>query len=1150
MKKWIFLSIFLTLSFTGWSQKLADLVHNEPYKFGEIQNIASGYFGDKFQENDSLPTYSLRTYSGPDGLVEFQKIDGEYAKYKRWEWYWRDRLMPDSTFPDLVSIYRNGGTNPNLREGPNQYSVLQWNNINQTQSTGGYNGMGRVTSIAFHPTNDNIFYVGAPVGGIWKTTNGGQTYVQLGDELPYVSVGNICVDHQNPDIIYISIGDHVGWWNYSLGVYKTTDGGQTWTQTGFSNKFEDGLAIYKMEMSPTNSQVLMVASSKGLFRTADGGTTWQKVRDGEHKDVKFKPGNGNVVYAAYCDWWTTSEVYKSTNAGVTFSKKTNLNSSNNSLILAVTPADPNVVAFLTRSDKAFYLSTNEGESFTFKSNVEETEVIYASPNDPTTFYCGYVNIYQSTNSGSDWNQITIWHGSNQYDEVHADQHFVTHSPVNKNVFFGNDGGVYKYNESSKDWTEYSNGLIITQFYRIAVAQSDPVIMIGGTQDNGGRKRRANGTWTATNGGDAMEVAIDPTNANVLYTTYTNGTLYRSLDGWTGDTYHNISNNIPGQPSGDWVMPYVIDPNDHNTLVAGYQDVFRSSDRGDNWEQLSTNLTGSADTKLQAIAVAKGNPGVLYASNGTRIYYTSNNGQNWASYNFTNSDRITSIAVHPQNPQEVYVTFAGYRTGKKVSVSYNGGQTWSNFSGTLPNVPANSLTFDEAGGNAMYVGTDFGVYYREYGGDDWDEYGAGLPNTNVTDLEIQKSTGMLRIATYGRGVWEIPLWSKAAVLKEPDPVPDNLMAGAHYVYYEGTWTELPDFSALKAVKVTKGGQAEGIDFSSIDYREDDFAIQFDCWVYAPEDGQYTFYCSSDDGSKLYLGDALLINHDGVHGQTEMNGTIGLKQGYHKLKVEYFQGYFGKGLNLDWEGPSFVRRNTSADIYTEDPQQEIPSTFSALSYSNMFGLHANPANTLMGWTEAGDSLAYLLNNNEEGFYKVSLSYASPNDNRMLDFNLDNDTLGQLNLSSSGGYGIQKDQVLGVFYLESGIHTLSIINQSNAFDSYSLKIEKTDCYGDADGSAFLDLCGKCVGGSTGADPCVITGVDLGKRNMEKVYPNPFTYELNIAHSWAETYDIYTIEGQWIASGKITNQNIKPEIQKGTYILKISNEEGKSESLMIWKN
>lgn len=1121
------ISIFLKLD----AQNFGERIHNKSLNFHQIQNEANTYFNEKYFPNAS-PTFSTKSYNGPEGLVEYQKIDGEYAKYKRWEWYWQNRIMPDSSFPNLQEIY--GVKNTTSTPLSSNFLALKWKNINQTNATGGYNGMGRTTAVVFHPTDQNTYYVGAPIGGIWKTTNGGNTYQALGDNLPYTSVGNIIIDPKNADILYISIGDHLGWWNFSLGIYKSTDGGKTWNPTVFTKSFNDQIAIYKLAISPTNSNIIMCAASDGLYRSGDAGVTWQKIRSGEHKDVKFHPINGDIIFTAFSDWWSTSEVYKSTDAGLSFTSKTNLNSLNNSIILAVSPIDPNIVCFLTRKDNAFYLSTDGGENFNFKSVVPETDVLYASSTSKTTFYCGGINIYNSVNNGVDWKQQTIWHGSGQYPEVHADQHFITHSPITNELYFCNDGGVYKYNENTKNWTERSNGLIITQFYRIALAQTNQTFMIGGTQDNGGRKRKTDGTWTATNGGDAMEVAIDPRNENVFYTSYTNGTLYRTRDAWVNDTYKNISNNIIGTPEGNWVTPFLLDHQNPNRIVAGYQDVYSSLDQGDTWKQLSFGITGSTDNKLECIEVSKRNSNHIYASYNQNLYITKNNGANWSTYTFTGFDKITSITTDYKNSNLIYCTFGGYKTGKKVMKSSDGGISWTNISGLLPNVPANALTIDSLGLNALYVGTDLGVYYQDDNSGEWSEYGSNLPNSNVTDLEIQKSSGTLRIATYGRGVWEIPLWSKATHLVETDPIPAKIIKGIRFIEYKGLWNNLPDFTNLKSIAKTHGGIQKTLDISTLPISNDSFAVKYSTFLYAPIDGVYTFYLTSSDGSVLKIGQDTLINHDGVHGIIEKTAFLGLKKGFHNFNLNYFQSINEKDLKLEWEGPDFSRKDISTDLWIEEYKQEIPSTFSTLSYQKMYGLHANNTNTLLSWVEKDDYISYVTQTNNASFYRVELNYASVLNNRIITLYTNNDSITTTILSSTNN-NTQETSVIGIVYLND-IDTLTLKSQTNNINLYSLNLIKSDCNGDENGQAILDSCNICTGGNTGKTKCVITDVEKDKTKEIMLYPNPTEGNFKIEGILNYSLTIKNLNGNTVFERKnINSSNIETNLQTGIYIIEI---------------
>jgi photosystem II stability/assembly factor-like uncharacterized protein/subtilisin-like proprotein convertase family protein len=737
----------------GWKQFL----YRENANFYEICAEVDRYFAQ-----------SPATVSKPDPDAEFNWEDegSEQNQYGAWKWFWSSRINANGTFPDIRSAgrLRNDAPGAPPVELRGNAQNCGWQLISQNTCTGGYNGMGRTSSIAFHPTNPNIYYVAGQNGGVWKTTDGGDTYAPVSEGLPYNAASNILVDYNNPDMLYLSNGDNSGWWAYTTGIYKSTDGGTNWEPTGLSWSLTQSVAVLKMDMNPQNPATLIVAASNGLWRTQNGGASWTKVRDGFYSDVRYRPGDSTTVYAALHDYWGFSQIYKSTNSGDTWTKISTYTFYHNWIRLTVTPADPNVLAAVCDHDgeREFYFSPDNGAGLAKRSDCPESDILMFSPANANTLYCGAVNAYRSDDQGASWTKISHWHGGQPEPEIHADQRNINWQPGTNHVFFCNDGGIYRYEETSQTWTERSNGLLITQFYRIAVSQTDEMFMIGGTQDNGGRKRVAPGEWESTNGGDAMEVAIDYTNPDILYSTYIYGQLYRSTDRWNGDVYR-ISDNLPGQTAnhdlnGEWVAPYQIDPNNPAVLVLGYAEVYRSTTRGNTWTQISANLTGSPDAKLDALAIAPSNSNVIYASNNDRLYKTTNLGGNWTSATVPGSAAITSITIHPQDPNTLYVTRGGYTNGIKVMRSTNGGSTWTNISGSLPNSPVNTLYLDVAadGSYTLFAGNDLGVWYRTSAMSDWASMNQNLPITIVSDLELQRASRKLRAGTYGRGIWEYDL----------------------------------------------------------------------------------------------------------------------------------------------------------------------------------------------------------------------------------------------------------------------------------------------------------------------------------------------------------------------------------------------------------
>jgi len=417
-----------------------------------------------------------------------------------------------------------------------------------------------------------------------------------------------------------------------------------------------------------------------------------------------------------------------------------------------------MVPFATTSTNKFYRSTDAGENWEFMSDVDEFGVVIQASNNPNRVYSGWLSIYESNNGGASWDKLSHWYSGTGVPAVHADQRKVFKNPLQPHlVYFCNDGGVYTYNMDTENFTDYSDGLIIMQYYKVASAQDNPFVIIGGTQDNGGRRRDANGQWRATNGGDAMEVALDPNDNEILYTTYIYGQMYRSMDGWGSDTYNCISCNIPGMEddaTGSWVTPYQLDPVDPQIIIAGYESIWLSSNRGDSWTSISQPLNFGTDMDVIEV-YHRDNDWVIYAASESKLYRGEYNGSSWAWVSVSDpvSQDILAIEVDSLDADNVYITYGGYIDGSRVYQSGNAGNNWNNISVNLPNVPITAIKQYKAADNAILVGTDVGIFITDDTFSGWEPYGTNLPSTLVTDIDFQYNIKKIRIATYGRGIFE-------------------------------------------------------------------------------------------------------------------------------------------------------------------------------------------------------------------------------------------------------------------------------------------------------------------------------------------------------------------------------------------------------------
>lgn len=723
-----------------------------------------------------------------------------YKPFKRWEWYWETRVDKNGNFPKSSITWDNWQeylkTHPEAGDG-NAYKTQagpNWSFKGPSTTPGGYHGLGRINCMAFHPTNANTFWVGSPGGGLWKTTNGGNTWSTNTDNLPVLGVSDIAINPSNASIIYIATGDGdmgslssltfgAAGDTKSIGVLKSTDGGNTWNTTGLNWNVTAAKLIRRLIINPLNPQILMAAASDGIWRTTDGGTTWTNVQAGYFMDLEFKPTDPNYVYAATFNTWGSAEIHRSTDGGQTWNGVVAYPTISR-IDLAVTANLPDLVdaVCVDQSNNGLagmVYSNNSGASFntyitgTCSFNLLDWshdasacggqgtyDLAYAiNPSNSNDIWLGGVNVWNSTDAGNNWGIKTMWtpdplDNPNGVQEVHADVHFIAFHPLQSNTMFVcNDGGIYKTTNAGASWTDLSNGLQISQIYRIGVAQTASENIIIGLQDNGSREVK-NNTWHERTGGDGMDCAIDYTNNLIQYASYAKGVLYGTLDGW--NTKQTISANISTTaPEGAWVTPFTIDPTTPSTIYAGYDVIYQSNNRGNNWTQISPVLSSS--TKLRSMAVAPSNSNYIYAASFDTLFLTTNGGTNWFfSSNLFGISPITYIAVNPTNPQEVYITIGNYNAGLKVYKSTDAGVSWINFSGTLPNLPVNCIVYENGSSDRIYIGTDVGVFYREASMNDWATYNTGLPNVVITDLEISYQDNKLWAGTFGRGLWSTDL----------------------------------------------------------------------------------------------------------------------------------------------------------------------------------------------------------------------------------------------------------------------------------------------------------------------------------------------------------------------------------------------------------
>ncbi len=684
---------------------------------------------------------------------EYERGKG-YKQYKRWENYWETRVLEDGRFPMYTRLwgdYKNMLLGPQLRSG----GVGNWQPIGpfSHNATGSWSpGTGRVNCVVEDPNDPNTIYIGAPVGGVWKTTDGGFTWTPLGDELSTIGISGIAIDPNNSNIIYLATGDTDGGDAPSIGVVKSVDGGATWTSIGNVSASKTTEII----IDPTNTSILYIATNSGVFKSTNAGNTWSNVRSGNIRDIAMKPGDVNTLYAV-----TSSTFYKTTDAGNNWSTvSSGLPGSSGRLCIAVTPANSSYVYVLSaatnNSFQGLYRSTNSAGSFTAMNTstdiFESTQAWYdmalaASPTNANEIVTGVMNVWKSTNGGSSFTKMNHWSTPSGAAYTHADIHYLKY--YGGNLYCGSDGGIYKSTNSASSFTDLSEGLQIGQFYTIAGSQNDVNTLAGGLQDNGGYTLQG-GTWKCWYGADGMESGVDKNNSNRVFGMIQYGDLYRSTNGG------NSGNNLGSPQSGRWVTPMAMDPN-YDRLLAGYDDLHEYDYAGGGWNQLSTH---NFPQQLRCIEIYEGNSNIIFVSTDDNIYRTTNGGTSFTDItnNLPTNSSITSVEVNPSNSDELWITRGGWNGTNHVYHTTNGGTSWTNITGNLPNLPCNIVKHDDGTNGGIYVGTDIGVYYRDNALGSWIQFANNLPNVVVKDLEINEAANVIRCGTYGRGVWESPLYN--------------------------------------------------------------------------------------------------------------------------------------------------------------------------------------------------------------------------------------------------------------------------------------------------------------------------------------------------------------------------------------------------------
>jgi photosystem II stability/assembly factor-like uncharacterized protein len=669
---------------------------------------------------------------------------------------------------------------------------------------------GRVTAIALDPTDTQVAYVGGAAGGVWKTSDGGVTWTPVFDAQPSLAIGSIAVDPSDPQTIFVGTGE-ANWTGdayFGAGIFRSTDGGATWSQVGTPGQF-DGCYIADMAVVPGAAGTVLAAvqstgylesptspcvdngAGSGIWRSIDDGATWTHVFAGSARGSYFPLGTADLTvdpttpstwYAG--DW--DDGIVKSTDAGQTWTAANvgfPASKAGRIMITAGTGGRLYAVAgdcdFLCQMGRGglmgVFTSSDSGATWAKVASPKSfcnlgggpqcsyDLTIAVDPSNPSTFYVGGIYLFRSDDAGATYSFI----GNDlrrpyeaSFHQIHVDQHVVVAQGTA--LWVGNDGGVYRSTDAGATFTNLNGTLSITEFNPMisgTVAAGAP--LVGGTQDNGTVKFTGSQAWTEIVSGDGGAAAVNPLNPAVIYSEYIELIVSKSID---GINFHQVTpydrygypvaclGDIDryGYPACEFYAPFAIDPAHPTTLYAGTNRVWRTKNGWKSIKPISPAFGGN----VTMIAPAPSSSATVYAgtsSGGLRV--TTNGGTTWrntAGHGIPHR-YVTDIFVDPANPSVAYASVSGFGSGHVFATS-NAGGTWTDVSGNLPDAPVNAVAVDTATG-ALYVGTDVSVFSSTDGGATWSRYGTGLPAVVVMDL-LPEPGGMIA-ATHGRGVFTVP-----------------------------------------------------------------------------------------------------------------------------------------------------------------------------------------------------------------------------------------------------------------------------------------------------------------------------------------------------------------------------------------------------------
>ncbi|MCB0306120.1 MAG: T9SS type A sorting domain-containing protein [Calditrichaeota bacterium] len=716
------------------------------------------------------------------------------------DWAWQRRTFPYGK-ADLQAVRDAMAHAGRMRAEASRYA------LEAVTYAGPGNVGGRVSDIEFNPQDPNIVYAGAATGGVFKSTDMGNTWFPVFDDQANLNIGDIGIDPQNPDVVYVGTGEANGGHNNFAGggVYKSTDGGATWQFLGLENT----VSVGRIVVDPSNSQRVFLAAvgsyfapnpERGIYRSTDGGQTWEQslfVTDSTGAiDIVIDPANPSRLLAATWErvrrpdtGWThlygpTSGIYRSLDGGDSWDPLGPANGLPNPAatnvgriglsLCAGSPDDVYAIYSDGSFHSGFYRSSDFGSNWIDADPDGEIEDGAASfswyfgqvrvhPTDPNIVYAQDVAFMRSTNGGATWPIIYGYGGSP--NGLHVDHHALAFNPANPSYLLeGNDGGINISTDGGVTFSKVAD-LPVNQFYEIGLDMNNPQRLYGGTQDNSTLRTLTGATndWDVLFGGDGFYVIVDHTNPNIIYAESQNGNLGKSTD--LGNSWDYVLSGINSSEPTNWSTPVVMDPNNNLVLYYGTNRLYKTVNGAGSWNAISGNLTsnvpGSRLRTITTIGVSPVDGDVLWVgTDDSHVWVTADGGATWTDVSSSLPYRwVTRVIPHPTDVNVAYVTFNGLKwvdPVPRVFRTADQGQTWSDVSSNLPDSPINAFAIDPANPAHIFVGSDLGAYYSLDEGGTWQYISGDFPMVSVYDMKVHPVGNYLAIGTHGRSMYRFDL----------------------------------------------------------------------------------------------------------------------------------------------------------------------------------------------------------------------------------------------------------------------------------------------------------------------------------------------------------------------------------------------------------